>query len=77
MAPRDSDKAQDAATPASGLRLQGENGAEFWIAYDNFYVITRYNRSLMYAMAVTQLGNAIKEARQAAGALSQEKASNI
>ena len=77
LAPRDSDKAQDAATPASGLRLQGENGAEFWIAYDNFYVITRYNRSLMYAMAVTQLGNAIKEARQAAGASPQEKTSNI
>jgi membrane-bound lytic murein transglycosylase B len=38
--------------PASALRLQGENGAEFWLAFNNFYVITKYNRSTLYAMAV-------------------------
>ncbi|HEX5360979.1 MAG TPA: lytic murein transglycosylase B [Fluviicoccus sp.] len=52
-------------TPASGLRLQGENGAEFWVAFNNFFVITRYNRSHLYAMAVFQLAEALRTAREA------------
>jgi membrane-bound lytic murein transglycosylase B len=58
-----------AATPAAGapatdatafpLELEGAEGAEFWLAYDNFYVITRYNHSHRYAMAVYQLSREI------------------
>lgn len=45
--------------PATLLTLDGANGPEHWIGYQNFYVITRYNRSPMYAMAVHQLASEI------------------
>lgn len=41
--------------PATLIKLQGKKGAEFWLGEYNFYVITRYNHSRMYAMAVHQL----------------------
>jgi len=37
------------------IRLEGEDGYEFYLGYPNFYVITRYNRSPLYAMAVLLL----------------------
>lgn len=40
---------------ATLVSLEGKNGEEHWLAYQNFYVITRYNRSPLYAMAVHQL----------------------
>jgi membrane-bound lytic murein transglycosylase B len=43
------------------------DSAEYWIAYKNFDVITRYNRSVKYALAVYQLGEAIKQAYMSAG----------
>ena len=51
-------------TPASGIRLQGTNGGEFWIGFNNFYVITKYNRSILYAMAAHQLADALEAAKQ-------------
>ena len=41
------------------LTLEGSDGTEHWIGFHNFFVITRYNRSVMYALAVHQLGQEI------------------
>lgn len=46
-------------TPATVLSLEGEGGQEYWVGYHNFHVITRYNRSVMYALAAHQLGQTI------------------
>lgn len=45
---------------AALLELEGKNKKEYWLGYDNFYVITRYNRSIHYAMAVFHLSKEIK-----------------
>lgn len=53
--------------PDEGVKLlayQQENGDDLWVGLHNFYVITRYNHSPMYAMAVYQLSNAIFKAKQ-------------
>lgn len=42
------------------LQLEGVNALEHWVTGDNFYVITRYNHSPKYAMAVYQLAWEIK-----------------
>lgn len=34
---------------------------EYWLGFRNFYAITRYNRSYFYAMAVFQLGEALRQ----------------
>jgi len=42
------------------LTLEGADGNEYWVGFHNFFVITRYNRSVMYALAVHQLGQEIR-----------------
>jgi len=49
-------------TPVKLLALEQADGPEYWVARHNFYVITRYNRSPLYAMAVHQLSQAIQDA---------------
>lgn len=43
------------------VELETANGSEFWLGWDNFYAITRYNHSALYAMAVFQLAERIGE----------------
>lgn len=45
----------DSNAKATAMKLKGEQGAEFWVGLQNFYAITRYNHSRLYAMAVYQL----------------------
>jgi membrane-bound lytic murein transglycosylase B len=45
----------------TSFRLDGEAGPEYWMGLPNFYAITRYNRSVMYASAVNQLAEAIAD----------------
>ncbi len=45
--------------PATAMKLRGAEGNEYWVGLHNFYVITRYNHSALYAMAVYQLSQQI------------------
>ncbi len=48
-----------ARTRTTAFRFEGEQGVEYWLGLPNFQAITRYNRSEMYAMAVTQLAETL------------------
>ena len=51
--------ALDAATPCVAIPAALSSGMSYRVGFRNFYVITRYNRSPMYAMAVNDLAQAI------------------
>ncbi len=47
----------------SVIHLEGEYGDEYWLGLHNFHVIMTYNRSRLYAMAVFQLAQEVRNAR--------------
>tara|TARA_R110001592_G_scaffold295594_2_gene565658 strand:- start:5111 stop:6106 length:996 start_codon:yes stop_codon:yes gene_type:complete len=49
----------DPAALASAMKFELKNGHEYWLGLHNFYVITRYNHSAMYAMSVYELSRQI------------------
>ncbi len=57
-----------ASAKASLIELEqkadGEQAKEYWLGMSNFYAITRYNHSNLYAMAVFQLSEEIKTKRK-------------
>lgn len=57
LTPRDKVLASATATP---IKFEGKAGDEYWLGLHNFYVITRYNHSAMYAMAVYQLSQDLR-----------------
>ena len=46
---------------ATLVTLEGDDGTEYWLGLKNFYVITRYNHSALYAMAVYQLSQELEK----------------
>lgn len=56
----------DPEAMASLIRLDAGSRDEYWLGLHNFYVITRYNHSNLYAMAAYQLSREILAAHSAA-----------
>ena len=58
----------DATRPAAVIDLVSPGQTtEYWAGFQNFYVITRYNRSSFYAMSVFQLAEEIRRQRDISG----------
>ncbi|MEM7196072.1 MAG: lytic murein transglycosylase B [Pseudomonadota bacterium] len=53
-----------ASKKAALLGLTQENGKRYFVGFRNFYAITRYNPSVNYAMAITELSHQIDRRRQ-------------
>ncbi|MDY0250762.1 MAG: lytic murein transglycosylase B [Pseudomonas sp.] len=54
----------DAKEKVTAFRLEAEQNNEYWLGLANFHAITRYNRSVMYAMAVNELAELLTAARK-------------
>jgi membrane-bound lytic murein transglycosylase B len=65
------DIASEASTPVTVVDLPSPGrGTEFMLGLKNFYVLTRYNRSFFYALAVYQLGERVKAQMEASNVAS-------
>jgi membrane-bound lytic murein transglycosylase B len=51
--------ADPGSDPVGLLMLEEAEGPSYWLAFGNWYVLTRYNRSRLYATAVWQLAQAL------------------
>ncbi|HEX5690585.1 MAG TPA: lytic murein transglycosylase, partial [Roseiflexaceae bacterium] len=45
--------------PAMLIVAQGKDAPVYRVGFNNFYAITRYNRSTLYSMAVHELGESV------------------
>jgi membrane-bound lytic murein transglycosylase B len=54
---------EDLQANAMLMRMGQLGGSDFWLGFNDFYVITRYNHSRLYAMAVYQLSETIRQLR--------------
>jgi membrane-bound lytic murein transglycosylase B len=45
---------------AALFAVETESGPRYWLGFDNFYVITRYNRSVNYALAVHEIARELR-----------------
>lgn len=61
------DTSMPADAPAILIVAQGKDGPVYRVGFNNFYALTRYNRSPMYAMAVHDLGQAVLNFMRDAG----------
>jgi membrane-bound lytic murein transglycosylase B len=52
---------------AALITAETEAGPKYWLALNNFYVITRYNRSINYALAVHELALELRAAMRPGG----------
>ena len=59
-------KGLDAESKATLMRMETDGAFQHWFGLHNFFVITRYNHSRLYAMAVYELSQAVAEKRQQA-----------
>jgi membrane-bound lytic murein transglycosylase B len=50
-----------AAAPAMIIPAEQQDGPAYRVGFNNFEVITRYNRSVKYAMTINDLAQAIAE----------------
>jgi len=57
------EKGLDPDTSANLYQMMQPASADYWVGFKNFYVITRYNHSRLYALAVHELSQAVLAAR--------------
>ncbi len=55
--------ALNGSSPATLIKLENPDRVDYRIAFENFYVITKYNRSIHYAMAVFELSEELRKRR--------------
>jgi len=65
--------AQTGTTPAVLISAEQQDGPAYRVGFKNFYVITRYNHSARYAMAVHDLAGAIAQRANAVPAVAAVK----